>query len=426
MTVARVSPGPLSGRIRPPGSKSYTHRALVLGFFAGRPFEIRDPLVSDDTRATRVGLDRLGAHTARSGARWRIAPSEGAGRALGRTRVVDCGESGTTLRFLSAVAATRTFPVRLVGRPGLARRPIGALATSLRAAGARVEPAPGRSLPLLLRGPIHAGRFAVDASESSQYASALLLALPSLDGRSSLRLTGTTVSAAYIDATLAILRAHGIRVRGGPRAWTVEGPARPVGRSFTVPGDASSAAYLWAGAAVTGGEVTVDHVPSAWPQADRRILGILASAGATVRDSASGATVRGPLSGGFDVDLTSAPDLYPLVGALAATRPERSILRGARHVVLKESDRRTATIELVRALGGRARSTRAGLEIRGTRGRRAPTLPPSTDHRVVMSGAIAALAGDGPVRVGDAGCVAKSFPGFWSALASLGTEVTVR
>jgi 3-phosphoshikimate 1-carboxyvinyltransferase len=267
------------------------------------------------------------------------------------------------------------------------------------------------------------GRFVVDGSVSSQYVSGLLFVLPTLPGDSSLRVTGDAVSAPYIRATEAVLRAHGIRFERRGRRWAIGGPQPYRGHRFDVPGDASSASYLWVAAALTGGCVRVSGIPPEWPQADRQILAILRRAGAKVGESRDSVRVEGPVSDGFDVDLTESPDLYPLVGVLAAGIRSTSRLRGAPHLVFKESDRRAATLRLVRGMGASVEAARDAVRIKGARTIRGLHLRDLDDHRVVMSAAVAGLVGSGPTVLGHAEAVAKSFPSFWKVLRHLGAGV---
>lgn len=420
MTAVRIVPGPVAGNVRAPPSKSYTHRAVVAAHLARRPSTIERPLRSDDTLATAAAIRALGSTVRIGRDRWTIAPP--ARRARRRAVRIDCGESGTTLRFASALAALGDTPVELVGAGRLPDRPMGALVAALRALGATVTATrPPHSLPMTVRGPIHGGSVAVDASESSQFVSALLLALPTLESGSTVRLPSAPVSAPYIEATVAVLRDRGVRVaplRGG-KEYRLPGGQQYRGGRFRVPGDASSAAYLWAAAATGGGSVTVRGLPDRWPQADLAVLDLLVRFGAKVLRGARGTTVRAWTRRPFTVELTDAPDLYPLAGVLAAYAPGTSRLEGAAHVVAKESDRRAETIRLVRALGASARVSRGGLEIRGLERPRAFRWPDASDHRLVMSAAIAALGTTGPSTVGDRGAVDKSFPEFWSVLAQL-------
>jgi 3-phosphoshikimate 1-carboxyvinyltransferase len=426
LTVVRIRGAPARGRLSAPPSKSYTHRALVAGHLARRRYRIERPLDSDDTRATANGLRRLGTEVRESANGWTLAPTGTLRYAAGPV-TIDCGESGTTLRFLAAAAALQDRPVLFRGKGRLPRRPMRRLVAALRDLGATCRSGEGgRSLPLLVRGPIHGGRIRLDASESSQFASALLLALPTLAEDSELRLTGPVVSRPYLDATLAVLAHHGVRVRERRRVFAIPGGQAYARARFSIPGDASSAAYLWVAAVLSGGDVEVRGIPADWPQADLLILRILEAAGALVRRFPSGARVSAGSLRPFTIDLTSAPDLYPLAGVLAALAPGTSVLKGAAHVALKESDRRRSTTLVVRALGGRARVTRQGLRVEGTKTPRAFDLRELSDHRLVMSAAVAALAPAGTCRVGDAGAVRKSFPGFWDAMRALTPEGTIR
>ncbi len=420
MSARRLRPGVARGSLRAPPSKSYTHRALVAAHLARRPYRIVRPLVADDTDATRRGLDVLGSRTVLGARSWLVRP-----RAIpnGRKARIDCGESGTTLRFLVALAARQPAEVTFDGRGRLGRRPLSELLGALEALGARVEGG-GRSgaFPLAIRGPIHGGHVRLDASRSSQFASALLLTLPTLPESSALELTGPIVSEPYIEATLEVLRRHRIRWRRRGRRFDIPGNQAFAGDRMEVPGDASSAAYLWTAAAITGGSVEVRGIPRAWPQADRAILEILHASGASVRIRGDGTRVEGRAEDGFSVDLTGAPDLYPLAAVLAASVPGPSRLAGASHVVFKESDRRTGAIRLARAMGAEVRESGGALTIRGRARPRGFRLTMLDDHRAVMSAAVAALAGDRPSVVGDARAVRKSFPGFWDALARLRPE----
>lgn len=424
MSAWTVRPGPVYGRCVAPPSKSYTHRALVAAASLGVPLRVLGPLVADDTLATAVGLLRLGYPLLVRQDRWEIGrPAPGpSGDPEAR---LDCGDSGSTLRFLAPLAARAHGAVVLDGAPGLRRRPVAPLLDALEALGAHVtyEGRRGR-LPVRLRGPIRAGTVAVDASESSQFASGLLMALAGLRRRSRIELQGEIVSAPYLDATVRTLRTLGAPVRRRGRTLDVGGPrSGPAPNAFLVPGDASSAAYLWAAAAITGGDVTVEGVGPEWPQADLRILALLRKAGSRVSRHRGAVRVRGRAIRPIRAELTDAPDLVPLVGVVAAGIPGTSRLRGAPHLVLKESDRRAGTIRLVRGLGASANGERDGLSIRGRPRTRALDLRREEDHRLVLSALVGALGAAGPSRVGRCEAIAKSYPTAAADLRSLGADL---
>lgn len=419
MTVRLVCPARVRGRIRAPPSKSYTHRALVAAFLADGECEVVRPLESDDTHATRDGLGSLGARIRNSRSGWFVSRARDSAPHL--HRVVRCGESGTTLRFLAAVASLGTGPVTFEGAPRLASRPMNDLYQALCGLGATVHPrSRTRSLPCTVEGPIRAGSIAIRGDISSQFTSALLMVLPTVDGPSRLRIRGTEVSRPYVEATRAVLDERGIEFRRARGGFVIPGGQRYKSGRIRVPGDASSAAYLWAAAAATGGRVNVDGIPAGLPQADLAILRILRIMGSTVRRTGQAVRVEGPLSRPVSVDLTDSPDLFPLVAVLAAMVPGRqSVLRGAPHLAFKESNRRVQSMRLARAVGAHVTDRHSRLEVTGTASPQPLNLPELGDHRLVMSATVAGLAATGASRIGQAEAVSKSFPQFWTAIDQL-------
>lgn len=419
MTVCHVWPARVMGRLRAPPSKSYTHRALLAAYFARGPCEVLEPLDSDDTRATRNGLRVLGAEIQRSRHGWTVSHAR-RGTPVPRA-AIHCADSGTALRFLAAAAAEGERAVRFVGSRRLASRPMEDLYSALRTLGAVVQrPSKTTSLPCLIRGPLESGCVAIQGAVSSQFISALLMVLPRLAGRSEVIIRGPSVSRPYIDATCAVLGQRGIEVQRTRTGFVADGPQTYRSGRIRVPGDASSAAYLWAAAAATTGCVEIEGVPAELPQADLAILPILARMGAQVKRTTHFVRVTGPLQKPISVNLTNAPDLFPIVSVLAALVPGRtSRITGASHISFKESDRRVESVRLARALGARVTSSRSRVDIRGTRAPERLNLPSLQDHRLVMSAAVASLATSGPSKIGRAEAVSKSFPGFWKALGTL-------
>lgn len=419
MSVVRVSPARVWGHFRAPPSKSYTHRALVAAFLSENRCEVLRPLDSDDTRATRQGLQALGAVVVPTRKGWRV--SRDGSRARAARRVVHCHESGTTLRFLSAVAALDRHATRFDGAPRLAERPIAELYHALRSLGAHVaRPSSARGLPCVIQGPIHSGRVEIRGDTSSQFTSALLMVLPTVAGPSTLRVLGQAVSRPYVAATRAVLEARGVKIRSRAGGFSIPGDQSYRGGPIAVPGDASSAAYLWAAAAATHGQVDVEGIPQDLPQADLAILPILQHMGARVEATPRRIRVSGSLDQPVSVDMTDCPDLFPLVAVLAAlVAGRRSRLRGAPQLAFKESDRRSESVRLAREVGGEVSVRPGHIDIVGTSSPKPLDLPGLEDHRLVMSAAVAALASSSSSRLGRREAVTKSFPGFWEALAGL-------
>ncbi|MDQ5857942.1 MAG: 3-phosphoshikimate 1-carboxyvinyltransferase, partial [Acidobacteriota bacterium] len=275
------------GTVHAPPSKSATNRALVLAALSNEPVEIRRPLDSQDTNRLASCLRAMGAVIEPIEEGVRVHGPLGAGR--GRDPVVlDAGASGTAARFLAAVASAVPGRYRLTGDARLLERPIGPLVTSLRAAGAEIDYA-GREgfLPLSIRGETLGGASAgepviVDASESSQFLSALLVAAPALDAGLSVRPAGEVASAPYVETTVAVLHAfgHGVARAVDGSIAVARGSGGP--RAYTVPGDWSSALPLLAAAGIAGGEVTVTGLEWPSPDADVRALGVVEAMGVAV------------------------------------------------------------------------------------------------------------------------------------------------
>ncbi len=420
----RVRPGAVTGRCSAPGSKSVTHRAVLGAVALGVPLVLSRPLESEDTEATVRLVEGLGASVRRAAAQWRVRPP-GPSRAEEGPGRVHLGGSGTTLRLGLGIAARSSRRVRLDGDPSLRRRPVAELVEPLRVLGADLRTGPpSRPLPLTVRGPIRAGAVEVRAAQSSQPLSGLLLALSGLPEPSRIRRLGPVVSAPYVRQTCWVLERLGAPVRRSGGTYRVGGAARhrPPGL-LRIPADGSSAAYLWAAAAVTGGDVEVRGAFTG-PQPDLLILRVLRSCGVSVSVSPRGVRVAGKARRPFDVDLTPAPDLAPLLGVLAATIPATSALRGAPQLRLKESDRRSGTVRLTRSLGASVDERAGVLRVTGTDRPRRLSLRDLADHRMLMSAAVGALAAEGPSVLGPSGAVAKSYPAFFRDLASVGAELS--
>ncbi|MFI5414405.1 MAG: 3-phosphoshikimate 1-carboxyvinyltransferase [Candidatus Lutacidiplasmatales archaeon] len=424
MTTRIVRPGIVFGRLVAPPSKSYTHRAVLAAHFGSRPYRVENPLDCQDTVATLRGVGVLGTHSERREGVWELDRSDG--RPQPRRRRIGCGESGTTLRFLLPAAARLAVPVTFAAAPSLRRRPVDGVLEVLRQAGVQVRRRPRATDWISVQGPMTPVRAPLDASESSQFLSGLLLALPGLSGPSELRCTGRMVSEPYVDATLRVLELHGIEVQRSGRRFRVPAPQAYRGDRIRVPGDASSAAYLWAAAAITGGTVDVEGMDEDWPQADLAILPWLESMGAIVARGPDSVRVSGRTTLPLRANVDDAPDLLPLLGVLAASTPGRSILSGGIHARRKESDRRAETVRLVRAMGARITVTSQAMRIEGRLHPRGFAYGGAADHRMVMSAAVGALAATGPSQIGSADAVTKSFPGFWDAMARLGVALEKR
>ena len=404
--AAPYARGPVHADLTLPGSKSLTNRALVLASLATGPSVVRRALRSRDTSLMAGALVALGATIDTSGADWTVTPGPSAGDAS-----VDCGLAGTVTRFVPPLAGLVRGDVAFDGDPHMRNRPVGEVLAALRALGVRID---GERLPFVVHGTgaVPGGQVVLDASGSSQFVSALLLAGARFDRGVDVLHDGKPVpSQPHIDMTVAMLRAHGVEVDDAePHRWRVApGPIAPV--DHTIEPDLSNAAPFLALAAVTAGSVTVRGWPRETTQAGDALRDLLARMGCTVDLSDRGLTVTGHGTiAGLDVDLHDVGELTPVVAALCALADGPSYLRGIGHIRGHETDRLAALATELDALGADVVEHDDGLELRPSR-LHGGIFHAYADHRMAHAGAVLGAAVDG-VLVDDVGATAKTFPEF--------------
>lgn len=414
---APLARGPVRGRVAVPGSKSVTNRALLLAALAGNPASVSGAPATRDTALMVGALRALGVPIGVDGHHVVLGAHDG----LRGGGAVDCGLAGTVMRFVPPAAALADGPVVFDGDPRARQRPMGTVLGALRALGARVD---GDRLPFVVHGTgaVPGGAVVLDASESSQFVSGLLLSGAGYDEGVTVHHDGKPVpSLPHIEMTVAMLREAGVEVDDGlPNTWRVA-PGPVAARDWVVEPDLSNAAVFLAAAAVTGGEVTVAGWPADSTQPGAEILAVLAEAGCTVTAGPAGMTVAGPAGlTGVDVDLHDASELTPTVAALAASATGPSRIRGVAHIRGHETDRLAALATELTALGGSVTETADGLEIRPAPLTARPDRPwgAYADHRMATAGALVGLVVPG-VAVDDIGCTDKTFPDFPGAWTGL-------
>ncbi|MDD1717039.1 MAG: 3-phosphoshikimate 1-carboxyvinyltransferase, partial [Methanoregulaceae archaeon] len=335
--------------------------------------------------------------------------------------VLDMGNSGTSFRLITSMALICGKPVTITGSPRMRERPVGPLVDALNALGGSIRylGEEGRP-PLLIKGALRGGEATIDSRLSSQFVSSVLLTAPYAREDVLVTLPSSPVSASYIDLTIDIMRRFGASVKKeGPLGFTVEAGRHYLPQDYPVEGDYSSASYFFAIAAACGGRVRVDNLNPRSVQGDRRFIGALRSMGCTVQENRNGVAVErgGPLEG-IDIDMTTSPDTVQTLCVVAALAGSPSRIRGISHLQYKESDRVKVTTLLLRQMG-------ADINVEGDTilispaSLRGITVDPGDDHRTAMSFAVLGLA-TGGMRILNAECVDKSFPGFWTALGEAG------
>lgn len=411
--LARIQPSRLQGSVTVPPSKSMAHRALLCAGLAAGTTQIQGILPSQDMEATCRALTALGASIVRQGSLARVQGV--AGRPKAPQGPVDCGESGSTLRFLIPAFALASAPARLTGRGRLPQRPLGPYGAIFHGQGL---PFAQDETGVSFQGPLAPGDYTLPGDVSSQFISGLLFALPLLPGDSHIRIQPPFESRGYVNMTLQVMDAFGVQAAfldgltlhvPGNQRFTA--PAAP----FLVEGDDSQAAFFLTLDAILG-DVLVAGLSLRSIQGDRVMGEILARCG-----HVPGQPPR-PLAP-FVADLGDCPDLGPILMTLGLFCQGESRLLNAGRLRLKESDRGTAMAQELGKLGGQASLAGDEIRIRQSRLRPGPALSSHGDHRIAMALAVAALGARIPADIQGAEAVEKSYPDFWKDLAHLGARV---
>jgi 3-phosphoshikimate 1-carboxyvinyltransferase len=411
-----VSPSEICGTIEAPPSKSLTQRAIAAGLLAKGTTVIRNPSYCNDSLAAMSMAGELGATVHGEPDRITIE----AGRQPSGPVTLNCTESGLALRMFSPVAALVTDSVTLTGKGSLMRRPVTMISQALGQLGVTVETTEGM-LPVKLTGRLRAGRAFVDGSAGSQLLTGLLMALPLAEGESRLDVASLT-SKPYIGLTLGLLAEFGIMVENDSfRSFIIPGNQSYRAHEYTVEGDWSGAAFLLV-AGATAGRVTVDGLSPHSIQADRAILTALDEAGVSLVTGPGGITCSLSKLRAFTFDATDSPDLFPPLAALAARCEGTSRILGAGRLRHKESDRAEAIAGVLEAMKISVRISGDEMLITGGNVQGA-VVSSHNDHRIAMMAAVMAAGATGSVTITGAEAVAKSYPGFYNDLSSLGGRV---
>lgn len=413
--------GPVNGTVTVPGSKSLTNRALVIAALATGRSTLHGALFSDDTEACMDGLARLGIDISSDPSAARVTVTGAGGRIPAVTAELDVRYSGTTARFLTAVAAAGRGIYRFDGAQPMRERPMGDLPAVLSATGARFrflgEP---DHLPFELQATeLPAGRIEINATQSSQPVSALLLCAPAATGATTIIVRGAVPSEPFIDMSVRIMREFGVDVsRPQPGVFEIAAGSGYRGRTYDVEPDASNSSYFMAAAALTGGTVCVRGLSADSAQGDIACAAILKRMGCRVRQDTAGITVTGPKRlRGVDLDLNAVSDLTPTFAAIAPFTDSPVTIRNVAHTRLQETDRIAALATELTRLGATVEEHADGLRIEPSALAPAP-IRTYEDHRMAMAFAVTGLRVPG-LTIRDPGCVAKTFPDFFERFATL-------
>ena len=420
-TVAITPSGPLDAVIRPPGSKSITNRALVCAALAAGRSKLTGCLDSEDTRVMLAALRQLGIAIDVDALRQTVTVEGCDGKIPKTDADLFVANSGTTVRFLTAMLALGQGTFRLDGTPRMRERPIDDLLESLAQLGvdAKSEAASGCPPVIVRAAGLRGGRATIRGDISSQFLSGLLMAAPYAERPVELAVEGPLVSQPYVRMTLNVMKAFGVDVDATDLArLVVPRGARYHGREYAVEPDASAASYFWAAAAIVGGQVTVTGLSRDSLQGDVAFVDLLARMGCQVIDAGEAITVRGggPLHG-VEVDMNAISDTVQTLAAVALFADGPTTITGVAHIRHKETDRIAALATELRKLGAEVHERADGLRI-VPRPLRGAVIDTYDDHRMAMSLALVGLRVPGVV-IRDPACTAKTYPNYFADLARL-------
>lgn len=413
-------PADLTGTVAAPASKSEAHRRMICAGLTAGETTLTGYMDSADMAATRRCLRALGAATER-GEDW--LKLRGNAKKPARLPVLDCGESGSTLRFFVpialAVAGGGVF--RMHGRLG--QRPMDVYRDLFVPRGVRWRMGVGcdGAAELTVQGKLEAGNYMLPGNVSSQFVSGLLFALPLLKEDSTLAVVPPVESVGYIRMTVEAIMASGVVMEEvAPFKWHIPGNQTYHARNIRLGGDYSQAAVLLCAAAL-GNEITVTNLSVDTTQGDRAILDCLKKLGAQVTEDESGVRVTATKLSGAELDMANCPDIAPIVALVCQLAEGESRLTGCGRLRIKECDRLAATVEILNLLGGDATAEGNDIVIRGVKQLQGGVaIPDYNDHRMVMLAAIAALAAKQPIRVSGTDALNKSWPEFLNVYRQLG------
>jgi len=398
-----------------PPSKSYTQRALIVSSLADGKSLIKSPLFSDDTAHMVSALKQFGIRIDKKGSDLVV---HGAGGKLKLpSKPIFAGNAGTAMRFLTAFACLADGEVVINGDRRMRQRPIKDLLDALGQLGAKTESNNGFP-PVRTYGGFNGGSVRLKGNTSSQYLSSILMCAPYAKKDTSISIIGNLTSRPYADITLDVMKSFGVGVKNqNYKRFTVKNDKRYKPRGYKIEGDASSASYFFAAAAVTKGKVMVKNINPRSKQGDIGFADALGKMGCSVRKGKDFIEIKGAGLKGIDIDMNSMPDAVPTLAVVSVFFDGASSISNVANLRYKESDRLKALAFELRKIGAGVKEMGDGLKVRRRRLQKA-IIETYNDHRMAMSFAVAGLSISG-IRIKNPNCVAKSFPDFWEKFSLL-------
>ncbi len=410
------------GTVRAPGSKAYTHRALVASLLSEGETIIQGASECDDAQRTLEAIRSLGARVQIQNGR---VVSSGTEKLASCIDPIDCGESGASLRFLTAIAGTSPTRTTLRASESLAKRPLEPLLKAIETLGASTTISENKNgSEVKVQGPLKGGEAWIPGNISSQFISGLLFAAPLATTDVTIHVNGRLESRPYVEMSLDVLKRHGISIDVEDNDFHIPAPQKYTATSHDVPGDFSSAAFLIAGAGIAGEEITISGLNPGSLEPDAVFLKVIDRMGLEVRNVGQTLKVKGSKLEPFVFDAVNNPDLVPPLEVLGCFAKGTSEIRGVERLRYKETNRlQTIPAELGK-MGARVSVSDDVVKVSGG-GMVGCALDSKQDHRVAMSCAIASIGASGDSSIRNAEVVSKSYPEFFQDLIRLGVELNV-
>ena len=403
----KIQPSKLSGTVNIPSSKSMTHRILICAALADGVSEISNVSFSKDIYATIDSLKALGAEITIDGNTVTVNGVKN----IAESAVIDCCESGSTLRFMIPIACALGITSTFEGQGRLPERPITPYIRELGKKGIKFDKV--GTMPFTAEGKLSFGKFELEGDISSQFITGLLFALPLLDGDSEIVMLSKLESKPYADMTIKCLEAFGVTVKETANGYLIHGNQKYQSRNMPVEGDYSQAAFFYVGN-VLGNSIKLENLISDSFQGDKKIV--------EITDNLCYNENMRP--NGFEIDASDIPDLVPILAVLGTYCEGKSVITGAKRLKIKESDRLQTTSDMINTLGGKVTVTDEGLIIEHAK-LTGGVIDSFNDHRIAMSAAIAATVCSQPVTIKNAESVNKSYPDFFEDYKNLGGNANV-
>lgn len=404
----------LEGTINAPPSKSYTHRALFIALLTNGETKVLNMLHSADTKASIRAIKAFGGTI-------KDTTIKGVEKPIEPNNIINCGDSGTTIRFAASVASLVNGLTILTGSKSLRRRPMKPLEHALKQLGVHIFSRNGNPPLAIFGGNIKSQEVEISGSVSSQFISGLLIISPIIG--LTIHVTEKIVSRPYIDMTIQTMKAFGVKVKEENSTFTTEKQSyKPT--TYTVPGDYSSAAFPMAAASLLG-RVKILNLKQDDVQADKVFINILKEMGAKVTVGSNYVEIEKASLEGIEIDCSNTPDIVPILSVLGAYARGETIIKGIAHLRFKESDRIKTVCKNLKLMGAQVEEGPDYIKINGNRKLRGAVLKSFGDHRIAMTFIIAALAAEGPSIIKGVESIVDSYPSFLDHIKLLGGNIEV-